>query len=70
MTKRDEKRYGVHHPVKLGTGPREVFWVRIPEGGFDVGKRVQFRKEISGHWEEARIWKMLPPPDYMLFLEF
>ncbi len=41
MTAREEKRYGVHHPVKLGTGPREMFWVRIPEGGFDVGKVVQ-----------------------------
>jgi hypothetical protein len=70
MTTKQEKRYGVHHPVKLGTGPREMFWVRIPDGGFDVGKKVVIRKELHGQWTEARIWKMLPPPDYMLFLEY
>lgn len=69
MTIREKKRYGEHHPVKIGTGPREMVWVRFPEGGAETGDWIEYRRELYGPWQEARIWRILPPPDYMLFLE-
>ena len=37
---REEKKYGVHHLVKIGTMPGEVIWLKIPVGGFKEGKRT------------------------------
>lgn len=50
--------------------PRSVVWVTTPDGGFEVGKTIQWRETLTGSkWQEARIWQIGPPPEYMLYLE-
>lgn len=64
------KRKQSYQLVKVGTMPRAMVLVTIPDGGFKVGKSIQFREELSGRkWTEARIWQIGAPPEYMLFLE-
>ncbi len=66
---REQKKYGVHHLVKIGTMPLEAVWLRIPEGGFDKGKRTVFRRSLDEVWQETVIWKVGSPPEYCVFLE-
>lgn len=67
MTRR---RKEVHLPVKIGTMPRSVVWMTVPDGGFKVGKTVEWRDMLSDFkWQEGRIWQIGPPPEYMLYIE-
>jgi hypothetical protein len=66
---REERRYGVHHPAKVGDGPRKCVWVRIPKGGWAVGGWTVFRPDLDGKWTEAQVRKIGPPPEYLLSLE-
>lgn len=66
---RDEKKYGVHHLVKIGTMPGYAAWVRFPVGGAKVGDVVEFREDIDGEWKEGKICQIGPPPEYRLFID-
>ena len=64
------RRKETHHPVKVGTMPRNVVWVTVPAGGFSVGQTIEWRETLSGSKrQEARIWQIGLPPEYMLYLE-
>ena len=65
-----EKRFGIYHPVKIGTMSRQCVWIKPVEGGWRVGTRTQFREDMHGSkWQDVIIWKVGPPPEYMLYLE-
>jgi hypothetical protein len=66
---REDRIKGVHRWVKIGTMPGECAWVKYSERGSEVGATIQFRHELDNPWQEARIWKVGPPPEYRLFLE-
>lgn len=66
---KEEKRFGAHHWIKVGTMPGYSAWVKFPAGGAEVGKSVQFREGTKGPWTDARIWQIGPAPDYRLYLE-
>ena len=64
------RRRETYHVIKLGTMPGNCVWVTVPKVGFSVGQIVQFRENISDRKrQEARIWKIGPPPEYRLYLE-
>ena len=58
-----------HRPYKLGTMPRYAGWITIPVGGFEVGKIIEYREMLGEKFQQARIWKIGPPPEYLLYLE-
>jgi hypothetical protein len=68
MTK-DEKKYGSHHLVKIGTLPGSAAWVRFPQGGAKVGATLEYREGLDGEWRTGRVTKIGPPPEYRIFMD-
>jgi len=68
---REEKRYGIHRAVKIGTMPRTCVWIKPIEGGWKIGARTQFREDLSGSkWQDVIILNIGPPPEYFLYMEY
>lgn len=63
------RRRETYHPVKIGSMPRTVVWATMPAGGFEVGRTIEWRECKRACPQEARIWQIGPPPEYMLYLE-
>lgn len=66
---RRKRRREAHCVYKLGTMPRSVGWITVPQGGFKVGQLIEYRVMLGEKFQPARIWQIGPPPEYMLYLE-
>jgi len=64
-----KRKRETHLPYKLGTMPRYAGWVVVPIGGFRVNQIIEYRETLGEKRQQARIWKIGPPPEYMLYLE-